>query len=167
LLDPDGNYTDTDRARRRGLTLGPQQLDGMSALSGWLTPEARASLEAVLAKLAAPGMCNPDDDTPCVDGAPTQDAIDHDPRSPAQRHHDGLNAALRAVLASGELGQHNGLPATIIVSTTLQELEAAAGHAITGGGSWLPISDVIRLARHAHHYLTLFDERKPVVLYHA
>ena len=34
----------------------------MSALRGWLTPEARATLEAVLAKLAAPGMCNPLDD---------------------------------------------------------------------------------------------------------
>ncbi|MEZ0353116.1 13E12 repeat family protein, partial [Mycobacterium sp. pR1184] len=127
LLNPDGTYTDTDRARRRGLTLGCQQADGMSAITGWLTPEARASLEAVLAKLAAPGMCNPDDEAPCVDGAPSQDAIDHDPRSAAQRHHDGLNAALRAVLASGTLGQHNGLPATIIVSTTLQELEAATG----------------------------------------
>ncbi|WP_139334659.1 DUF222 domain-containing protein, partial [Mycobacterium colombiense] len=62
-LDPDGNYTDADRARMRGLVLGNQQPDGMSRLSGWLTPEARASWEAVLAKLAAPGMCNPDDDT--------------------------------------------------------------------------------------------------------
>ncbi|MEZ0354657.1 DUF222 domain-containing protein, partial [Mycobacterium sp. pR1184] len=83
LLNPDGNYTDTDRARRRGLTLGNQQPDGMSALSGWLTPEARATLEAVLAKLAAPGMCNPDDHTPCIDGAPSQQAIDGDPRSAA------------------------------------------------------------------------------------
>ncbi len=41
----------------------------MSPLRGWLTPEARATVEAVLAKLAAPGMCNPDDETPVVDGA--------------------------------------------------------------------------------------------------
>ena len=33
----------------------------------------------------------------------------------------------RAVLASGKLGQHNGLPVSIIVSTTLAELEFAAG----------------------------------------
>ncbi|MGE2818287.1 DUF222 domain-containing protein, partial [Mycobacterium heidelbergense] len=63
-LNPDGTYTDEDRARRRGLTLGNQQADGMSQLRGWLTPELRATLEAVLAKLAAPGMCNPDDQTP-------------------------------------------------------------------------------------------------------
>ncbi len=30
LLDPDGDYCDEDRARRRGLTLGNQGIDGMS-----------------------------------------------------------------------------------------------------------------------------------------
>ena len=165
-LNPDGTYTDLDRARRRGLTLGNQQPDGMSQLHGWLTPEARATLEAVWAKLAAPGMCNPTDDTPCVDGPPSEDAIDGDARSTAQRHHDGLLAALRAVLASGQLGQHNGLPASIIVTTTLAELEAATGRGLTGGGTILPINDVIRLARHAHHYLAIFDHGKALALYH-
>src|SRR5262249_44687338 len=74
-LNPDGTYSDEDRARRRGLTLGKQHADGMSALRGVISPELRATLEAVLAKLAAPGMCNPDNDTPCVDGAPSQETI--------------------------------------------------------------------------------------------
>ncbi|OBJ47030.1 13E12 repeat family protein, partial [Mycobacterium colombiense] len=165
-LNPDGSYTDEDRARVRGLVLGHQQADGMSRLSGWLTPEARASWEAVLAKLGAPGMCNPDDDMPIVDGAPSEEAVQRDTRTPGQRHHDGLNAALRAMLASGELGQHNGLPASIIVTTTLTELEAAAGKGLTGGGTILPMSDVIRLARHAHHYLAIFDKGKALALYH-
>jgi hypothetical protein len=165
-LNPDGNYTDEDRARRRGLTLGNQQADGMSPLQGWLTPELRATLEAVLAKLAAPGMCDPLDDTATVDGAPSQEAIDRDARSVAQRNHDALLAALRALLASGNLGQHNGLPASIIVTTTLGELEAAAGRGLTGGGSILPMSDVIRLARHARHYLAIFDKGKALALYH-
>jgi len=165
-LNPDGTYTDEDRARRRCLTLGKQQADGMSELRGWVSPELRAALEAMLAKLAAPGMCNPDDDTAVVDGAASQEAIDRDPRSPAQRNHDGLNAALRALLASGELGQHNGLPAAIVVTTTLAELEAAAGKGLTGGGTILPISDVIRMARHAHHYLAIFDKGKALALYH-
>lgn len=165
-LNPDGMYTDEDRARRRGLTLGKQEADGMSALRGWLTPEARATVEAVLAKLAAPGMCNPYDDTACVDGAPTEQAIEHDNRSVPQRQHDGLNAALRAILASGKLGQHNGLAASIVVTTTLADLEAAAGTALTGGGTVLPMSDVIRLARHAHHYLAVFANGKPLALYH-
>ncbi len=76
------------------------------------------------------------------------------------------NAALRALLASGQLGQHNGLPATIVVTTTLENLEAAAGTGLTGGGTRLPMSDVIRIARHAHHYLALFDKGKAVGLYH-
>ncbi|GAA4292930.1 hypothetical protein GCM10023161_40740 [Mycobacterium paraffinicum] len=165
-LNPDGTFTDNDRARRRGLVLGRQGPDGMSQLRAMITPELRASLEAVLAKLAAPGMCNPLDDSPCVDGAPSQDAIDRDTRSTAQRNHDGLLAASRALLASGKLGQHNGLPASIIITTTLQDLEAAAGRGLTGGGTLLPISDVIRLARHAHHYLAVFDNAKPLALYH-
>ena len=54
----------------------------------------------------------------------------------------------------------------IIVTTTLGELEAAAGRGLTGGGSILPMSDVIRLARHARHYLAIFDRGKALALYH-
>ncbi len=165
-INPDGTYTDEDRARRRGLILGAQGPDKMSRLSGWITPELRATLEAAWAKLAAPGMCHNLDEHPCVDGAPSQDAIDRDTRGPAARQHDALLAALRALLASGDLGQHNGLPASIVVTTTLAELEAAAGCALTGGGTLLPMSDVIRLARHAHHYLVIFDHGKALALYH-
>jgi hypothetical protein len=165
-LNPDGNFTDDDRARRRGITIGGQGIDGMSPITGYLTPEARATLDAVLAKLAAPGMCNPADPTPCVSGAPSQQAIEHDTRSVAQRNHDALTAAGRALLASGELGQHNGLPASIIVTTTLRELEAGAGSALTGGGTLLPMSDVVRLASHAHHYLAIFDKGRALALYH-
>ncbi|BBY20060.1 HNH endonuclease signature motif containing protein [Mycobacterium stomatepiae] len=163
-LNPDGNYTDEDRARRRGFVLGKQDMDGMSPVRGWLTPDARATVEAVLAKLAAPGMCNPEDETPVID-CPSDDAP-RDLRSMAQRNHDGLHAALRALLASGKLGQHNGLPATIIVTTTLKDLEAATGTGLTAGGALLPMTDVIRLARHAHHYLAIFDEGDAIGRYH-
>jgi len=165
-LNPDGDFTDEDRARKRGLILGKQEADGMSRISGYITPEARAGVEAVWAKWAAPGMCNPDDEAPCVDGDASDEAVGRDTRSTPQRQHDALNAAWRALLASGELGQHNGLPATIIITTTLADLEAAAGTGLTGGGTVVPMSDVIRLARHAHQYLVIFDEGKPIGLYH-
>ena len=165
-LHPDGDFTDTDRARRRGITIGRQDIDGMSPISGHLTPEARATLDAVFAKLAAPGMCNSADDQPCTGGTPSQAAIQGDTRSAGQRHHDALLTLARAALASGDLGQHNGLPASIIVTTSLQELEAAAGRGLTGGGTLLPMSDVIRLAGHAHHYLAIFDNGKALALYH-
>ncbi|MDI3314677.1 MAG: HNH endonuclease signature motif containing protein [Mycobacterium sp.] len=166
-VNPDGTFTDGDRARRRAVTLGPQDPDGMSPLRGWLSPSARAALEAVLAKLAAPGMANPHDRTPVLDGAPSEEAIQRDTRGTGQRNHDGLHAALRAILASGRLGQHNGLPASIIVTTSLHELEAGAGRALTGGGSLLPMGDVIRLASHAHHYLAIFDKGRAIGLYHS
>ncbi len=165
-LNPDGDFSDVDRAKRRGLVIGKHDIDGMSRINGYLTPEARATLDAVFAKLAAPGMCNPDDAEPCISGAPSEAEIQGDTRTAAQRHHDALLAACRAVLASGELGQHNGLPASIIVTTTLQELEAGAGRGLTGGGTLLPMSDVIRLGSHAHHYLAIFDKGKALALYH-
>lgn len=158
LVHPDGDFSDVDRARRRHLILGKQEADGMSKISGLLDPEARATFEAVLTKLAAPGMCNPDDESPCVDGSPTQAHIDNDQRSPAQRNHDALKAMGRSVLASGELGQHNGLPVTVVVSTTLQELESGCGRAVTATGSLLPMSTVIQMASHAYHYLCIFDK---------
>ncbi|WP_330179607.1 HNH endonuclease [Nocardia sp. NBC_01503] len=61
-IDPDGTLTrDRDRQRRRGLSLGKQRVDGMSQLSGEITPELRALLDPLLAKFARPGMCNPED----------------------------------------------------------------------------------------------------------
>ncbi|MBW0019024.1 MAG: HNH endonuclease [Mycobacterium sp.] len=165
-LHPDGDYTDADRARRRGLELGKQDTDGMSRISGWITPELRAGIEALWAKLAAPGMCNPDDQSPIVDGPAPEETARRDLRSRGQRQHDGLNAGVRALLASGKLGQHNGLPATIIVTAELKDLELAAGHGLTAGGTILPMSDVIAMAGHAHHYLTIFDKGKALALYH-
>jgi hypothetical protein len=165
-LNPDGDFSDEDRARRRGLVLGRQEADGMSTLRGYLTPAARAALEAVLAKLAAPGMCNPADEAPCVSGTPSQAAIDNDTRAAGQRNHDAVNSALAAVLTSGKLGQHNGLPASVVVTTTLEELEAGCGTALTGGGTRLPMSDVIRMAQNAHNYLAIFDKGRPLALCH-
>ena len=139
LINPDGEFSDIDRARRRHLIIGKQEADGMSKIRGLLDPEARATLDAVYAKWAGPGMCNPEDDAPCVDGTPSEAHIQNDQRSPAQRNHDALKAMGRNVLASGELGKHNGLPCTIVVSTTLRELESAQGYAVTGGGTLLPL----------------------------
>ncbi|WP_409434863.1 HNH endonuclease signature motif containing protein [Mycobacterium sp. SMC-14] len=165
-LHPDGNYTEDQRAKRRGIVLGPQDRDGMTPIKGHLDPQARATLDAVLARWAAPGMCNPNDPTPCTAGTPSQAAIEADGRSAPQRNHDALTALGRALLASGDLGQHNGLPATIIVSTTLANLENGTGKAHTGGGTWLPMRDVIVMASHAHHYLRIYQGAKELTLFH-
>ncbi len=61
-------------------------------------------------------------------------------------------------MESGELGQHNGLPTSIIIRTTLQDLESRAGVGVSGGGTVIPIADVIRLAAHSNLYLAVFDK---------
>lgn len=53
----------------------------MSTISGQITPELRATLEAVFSKWAAPGMCNPDDDTACIKGRPSQQQVQGDHRT--------------------------------------------------------------------------------------
>jgi hypothetical protein len=165
-LDQDGPMPDdADRARKRSMNVGAQQSDGMSKLTGNVDPEFRATWEPLLAKFAAPGMCNPADEDPCTSGTPSQEQIDGDHRSYGQRVHDAFLVVGRMALCSGQLGQLNGLPVTVIVSTTLQDLESAAGVAVTGGGSKLPMRDLIRLATHAHHYLAVYDKHTSEELY--
>ncbi|MET0898073.1 MAG: HNH endonuclease signature motif containing protein, partial [Mycobacterium sp.] len=162
-LDQDGTCPDSKpRAPKGEVRIGPQGYDGMSRISGHLTPEARATWEAINAKWAAPGACNPSDESPCIDEV-TEQAAQRDGRTQPQRNHDALVAVGRAMLASGGLGIHHGLPATITVSTTLAELEARAGIAVTAGGTRLPISDVLRLARHASHYLVIYGNHGEVL----
>ncbi|MGV0742179.1 DUF222 domain-containing protein [Mycolicibacterium sp. XJ870] len=158
LLDQDGpEPDDTERARKRGVNMAKQGRDAMTGLTADLTPEAAAVWEVLLAKFAAPGMCNPDDDEPCTTGTPTQAQIDNDHRTLAQRQHDALLVIGRIALMSGDLGQLNGLPVSVIIRTTLQDLESRAGIGVTGGGRKLPITDVIRMGGHANHHLAIFD----------
>lgn len=158
LLDQDGpEPDDCERARKRGLSKGKQRSDAVTSITGELTPEAWAVWEVIFAKYAAPGMCNPDDPEPCTSGTPSQTQIDNDHRSLAQRQHDAMLVVGRIALMSGDLGQLNGLPVSVIIRTTLQDLESRAGVGVTGGGTVVPIADVIRLGAHANHYLAVFD----------
>ncbi len=137
----------------------------MSKVHGYLDAETAATFAAILAKLAAPGMCNRADDTPCVEGTPSTEAIATDTRSAAQRTHDAFLAIGRALLASGTLGQHNGLPVSVVISTTVRELESLAGVATTSSGTRLSIPQVIGMAAHARHYLAVFANHTEVPLY--
>ncbi len=166
-LNPDGNFTDEDRARRRGLRLGPQGPDGMSRLEGLLDPEARAYFEAIEAAVR-PGRHQPD--------GGQEDPEARDERTPAQRCHDAFKLGMESAIASDKLGLHRGHPVTVVITTTLAELEQAAnaaagasvpmpGPARTGGGSRLPMSDLIRMAAKAIHYLAVFDNHTERPLY--
>jgi hypothetical protein len=154
-LNPDGLFSDEDRARRRGLHLGPQGPDGMSRLSGLLDPQCRAYFEAIEAAVR-PGRHQPDNDSDS-----------RDDRTPAQRCHDALKLGLETAIGSGGLGMHRGRPVTVVVTTTLAELTKAAGAAParTGGGSRLPMRDLIAMAGKSIHYLAVFDEHTERPLY--
>src|SRR6185295_19082384 len=86
----------------------------------------------------------------------------------SQHLHDAFAWGLGTAMASGQLGTHRGLPVTVIVTTTLADLEAAAAAAAdpslpmpaparTGGGSFLPMRSLIRLAAGKIHYLAVFE----------
>ncbi|MGV9799753.1 HNH endonuclease signature motif containing protein [Mycobacterium sp. NPDC003449] len=166
LIDPDGDEpSDEERAKKRFLEFSKQDRYGFVEVRGRLDAETAAMVETIQAKQAAPGMCNPDDEKPCIDEVPGQDAVDRDRRTQGQRNHDAFKAVLRAMLASGKLGQHNGLPCTVVVTTTLDQIESGEGWAVTGGGSMLPMADVIRLASHAYHYLCVYESHTEVPLY--
>ncbi|WP_243636893.1 DUF222 domain-containing protein [Rhodococcus sp. Eu-32] len=68
LLDPDGELTDEkDVVAKCFFRLGRQGKDGLSKGSFVIDAEFRAYLEAILAKYAKAGNCNPDEPTPVLD----------------------------------------------------------------------------------------------------
>ena len=87
-----------------------------------------------------------------------------------------MKLGLETAIGSGGLGTHRGHPVTVVVTTTLAELDRAA-HAVadsstampapahTGGGSRLPMRDLIRMAANAIHYLAVFDDHLKRPLY--
>jgi hypothetical protein len=165
IFNPDGDYDEADRARRRGLQLGAQGPDAMSRLSGFIDPETRSYIEAVTAA-ARQGRHLPDGTIAEVP----------DERSSTQRCHDGIKLGLKAGIASGGMGAHRGHPVTVVVHTTLAELKQAA-HALTnpdiampppartGGDTALPMRDVIRMAADGIHYLVVFDDHSDRPIY--
>ncbi|WP_194820005.1 HNH endonuclease signature motif containing protein [Nocardia sp. XZ_19_385] len=163
-LDPDGSLTDdTDRQRQRSLRIGKQRADGMSPISGDITPTLRALLDPVLAKLGRPGMNNPDDpDSPSgniehIDREVLDAAAKRDTRSAAQRTHDALVALLSPGTDPANLGTHRGLPVSTILSISIEDIENAAGVATTATGGTVPIGEALRLAERALPWLMVFD----------
>ncbi|BBX04326.1 HNH nuclease [Mycolicibacterium moriokaense] len=165
IFNPDGDFDEADRARRRGVVMGAQGPDGMSRLSGWIDPETRCYVEAATAAVR-PGRHLPD-------GALAET---RDDRSPSQRCHDGIKLGLKAGIASGQFGSHRGHAVTVIARTTLAELNQAV-HAVTdpnvpmptaartGGDTALPMRDLIRMATDGIHYLAVFEDHSDRPIY--
>ncbi|QIS11761.1 HNH endonuclease signature motif containing protein [Nocardia arthritidis] len=164
-LDPDGRVTDDkDRARMRGVTVGRQRPDGMSVIRGELSPTLRGLWDTFMAKYARPGMNNPDDpDSPrgacdVADREAMVAAATRDTRTVAQRQHDALAMLLDPQTRVDELGEHRGLPVSMIMTVSVEDLERKTGVATTATGGTIPISEALRLAEHADPYLLVFDK---------
>ncbi|MEV0297729.1 DUF222 domain-containing protein [Nocardia sp. NPDC050710] len=163
-LDPDGQLTDDrDRQRMRGIAIGRQRADGMSPVSGELTPTLRALLDPVVAKLGRPGMNNPDDpDSPCgndesVDRDVLAAAARRDVRTAAQRTHDAVLALLTPDVSPDALGGHRGLPVSTILTMSVADVERAAGVATTATGGTVPLPEALKLAERSTPFLMVFN----------
>ncbi|MDX1877805.1 DUF222 domain-containing protein [Mycolicibacterium sp. 141076] len=166
-LDQDGPEPNDDEPDpKRSFVMGKQRPDGRTDVTAQLDPEGRAYWEVLFDKYAAPGMCNPADPEPCFSGTPTQEQIDNDTRTVAQRQYDAFKFVGRMMLATGTSGVHNGFPVAVVATCTVADLEKRAGMALTHTGTKLPVKDLVRMAAQgSDNYLAVFDEHTGQPLY--
>jgi hypothetical protein len=149
-LHPDGTLeTERWRERNRELHLYVRD-DGSGRLRGELTAEAVAVVQPLFSALSKP--------VPSEDGIP-------DPRSAPQRRHDALLDLGRRVLRSGGLPDAGGVPATVLVTMTADQLPARAGLATTGHGGLLSLDTALRLAAEAHIFPVVLDNAGGILRY--
>ena len=134
-LDPDGvlaSERDHDRHRHATITTLP---DGSGRLQAQLTGEATAVWQTILNTLARP--------------VPDVDTGEGDRRSPGQRRHDALLDAGQRLLRAGTLPDAGGAPATVLLTLTLEQLEARTGLATTAHGGVISVPQALRIAAEA------------------
>ena len=164
-LNHDGEFDDTDRVQKRDLKVSKQGADLMAGIKGTLDPATKALWDIVAAKWAAQGMNNPNDPESPTGSADKADpetlkaAAQRDTRTPGQRNHDAFTRLMEMVVGQGLLGQHRGLPAKVIVTMTLEQLEAETGLATTASGGVMSIKDALKLAGVSRKYLALLDDK--------
>ncbi|RAO10750.1 HNH endonuclease signature motif containing protein [Micromonospora noduli] len=112
--------------RDRHVTLSELR-DGRLRLSGILDGEAAGLLRAAIDPMTAPS--GPDD-----------------PRSPGQRRHDAFADLCRLALRTGELPEHGGEPAQVVVTTSFETLARRLGAGTLDTGPQLTPETVRRLA---------------------
>lgn len=134
-LDPDGiepREEEAERSRAFGLR---KHRDGTATPTGRFTPEVTAMWETVLDSLAAPQPSGPEGE--------------RDTRSGAQRRHDAVADALTRLLRSDTLPEAGGVPVTILIRTTREDLQSGNGVAVTSHGTPLSISRLVKISGEA------------------
>ena len=150
--DPDGPQPVDDALQqdRRYLEL-KQRRDGMWHLAGRLTNTVGTQLTAILDPLAKPRTSSIEDS----DGNTTQMP---DPRPRVQRLHDALDEACAKLLKSADQPSVGGIPASVVVTISLEDLLAKAGLAETADGTQLIPDQLLRIADEADIWPTIIDQ---------
>lgn len=150
----DEPYTDDDRARLRQVTLGRQGEDGMTPIRGALTPELAAVLQRLMADHATPGSLT---GTTGTDDSDDSDESVGDTRSPGQRRHDALLAAVTAGYGRGrELVPGRGTT-TIVAAVTLEQLAARSGSVVTDAGVRMTVENLVETCDARDFFLQVMD----------
>ncbi|MFK4850271.1 DUF222 domain-containing protein [Microbacterium sp. ZW T6_19] len=172
ILDPDGaEPTDRDAQQGRFLNLGRLQ-KGAHRLVGNITPEVAAQLQQIFDAF----------NNPKVGGAPApgvaftetagDDEVDEfnvdprnviDPRTPGQKRHDALAAALGIAARHEEMPSLGGAAPTLVVHVDAKDLAAGTGWAtLPGNGAPVPLSVAAHTACSGAVQRVLFDEGRIV-----
>ena len=117
LPDPGGDDDRLDEAFEDRRVTVETTFDGAGVITGDLTPECAAVVTSVLQSLAAPA------------GA-------EDTRTKEQRCHDGLQEAMRRLVASGLLPERAGQPVKVWAHVSLAELRALDDGSVLAG-QWI------------------------------
>jgi len=144
LLNPDGVLADDVEHDRRPSRHLVGNRDGSGELRAHLTPVALAQWQAVLDPLAAPKP---------------SDADGPDTRRPGQRMHDALADAAHRLLASGDLPPSGGVPATVLLTLTLDQLETRTGHVTTAHGGTISVHEALKQAGDANVIPVVLDSK--------
>jgi hypothetical protein len=149
--DPDGPEPVDDQRQqdRRYLDL-KQRRDGMWHIQGRLTSTVGTQLNAILGPLAKPRTSSVEDEHGTITSIP-------DERPYGQRMHDGLDEACGKLLKSADQPQVGGVPASVIVTVTLEDLLGKTGLAETSDGTVLTAEQLLRIADEAEIWPTIIN----------
>jgi len=138
--DPDGPEPIDDQLQhdRRYVEL-KQRRDGMWHLAGRLTATLGAQLNAIVEPLAKPRNSSIEDEHGTMTTLPDQ-------RPSVQRLHDALDEACAKLLKSADLPSVGGVPASVMVTITLDNLLGNTGVAETSDGTPLTADQLRRIA---------------------
>jgi len=150
-LDPDGvEPRDEEVESRRAFGLRKHS-DGSSSPTGRFTAEKTAMWEAVFDALAAPQAS--------ADG-------ERDVRTAEQRRHDAAAEVLQRVLRSGTLPECGGVPVTVLIRTTAEDLkDEKGGVGTTGHGTQISTSKLLEMSGDAQFLSVVCSDTGGIMSY--